>query len=84
MFDLKIEGGLVFDGTGGPAVWTDIGITGGRIAAIGNDIGDAKRTIDARGQIVTPGFIDVHTHYDGQASWDGDLRPSIDHGVTTA
>ncbi|WP_417483919.1 N-acyl-D-amino-acid deacylase family protein [Maricaulis salignorans] len=84
MFDLKIEGGLVFDGTGGPAVWTDIGITGGRIAAIGNDIGEAKRTIDARGQIVTPGFIDVHTHYDGQASWDGDLRPSIDHGVTTA
>ena len=84
MFDLKIEGGLVFDGTGGPAVWTDIGITAGRIAAIGNDIGEAKRTIDARGQIVTPGFIDVHTHYDGQASWDGDLRPSIDHGVTTA
>ncbi|SDM49753.1 N-acyl-D-amino-acid deacylase family protein [Maricaulis salignorans] len=84
MFDLKIEGGLVFDGTGGPAVWTDIGITGGRIAAIGNDIGEAKRTIDAKGQIVTPGFIDVHTHYDGQASWDGDLRPSIDHGVTTA
>tara|TARA_R110000868_G_scaffold80881_4_gene229315 strand:- start:1283 stop:3055 length:1773 start_codon:yes stop_codon:yes gene_type:complete len=84
MFDLKIEGGLVFDGTGGPAVWTDIGIADGRIAAIGNDIGEAKRTIDARGQIVTPGFIDVHTHYDGQASWDGDLRPSIDHGVTTA
>ena len=84
MFDLKIEGGLVFDGTGGPAVWTDIGISAGRIAAIGNDIGEAKRTIDARGQIVTPGFIDVHTHYDGQASWDGDLRPSIDHGVTTA
>ncbi|WP_417470534.1 N-acyl-D-amino-acid deacylase family protein [Maricaulis sp.] len=84
MFDLKIEGGLVFDGTGGAGVWTDIGITGGRIAAIGNDIGEAKRTIDAKGQIVTPGFIDVHTHYDGQASWDGDLRPSIDHGVTTA
>jgi len=84
MFDLKIEGGLVFDGSGGPAVWTDIGITGGRIAAIGNDIGAAKRSIDAKGQIVTPGFIDVHTHYDGQASWDGDLRPSIDHGVTTA
>ncbi|WP_339744628.1 amidohydrolase family protein [uncultured Maricaulis sp.] len=84
MFDLKIEGGLVFDGTGGAAVWTDIGITDGRIVAIGNDIGAAKRTIDAKGQIVTPGFIDVHTHYDGQASWDGDLRPSIDHGVTTA
>tara|TARA_R110002073_G_scaffold312530_1_gene484002 strand:+ start:6262 stop:8034 length:1773 start_codon:yes stop_codon:yes gene_type:complete len=84
MFDLKIEGGLVFDGSGGPAAWTDIGITGGRIAAIGNDIGAAKRSIDAKGQIVTPGFIDVHTHYDGQASWDGDLRPSIDHGVTTA
>jgi N-acyl-D-aspartate/D-glutamate deacylase len=84
MFDLKIEAGLVFDGSGGPGIWTDIGITGGRIAAIGNDIGAAKRTIDAKGQIVTPGFIDVHTHYDGQASWDGDLRPSIDHGVTTA
>lgn len=84
MFDLKIEAGLVFDGSGGPGIWTDIGITSGRIAAIGNDIGAAKRTIDAKGQIVTPGFIDVHTHYDGQASWDGDLRPSIDHGVTTA
>ena len=84
MFDLKIEGGLVFDGSGGPGTWTDIGITGGRIAAIGNEIGDARRTIDAKGQIVTPGFIDVHTHYDGQASWDSDLRPSIDHGVTTA
>ncbi|WP_417482139.1 N-acyl-D-amino-acid deacylase family protein [Maricaulis sp.] len=84
MFDLKIEGGLVFDGTGGPGVWTDIGVSGGRIVAIGNDIGAAKRTIDAKGQIVTPGFIDVHTHYDGQASWDSDLRPSIDHGVTTA
>ncbi|WP_417494134.1 N-acyl-D-amino-acid deacylase family protein [Maricaulis sp.] len=84
MFDLKIEGGLVFDGTGGPGVWTDIGVSGGRIVAIGSDIGAAKRTIDAKGQIVTPGFIDVHTHYDGQASWDSDLRPSIDHGVTTA
>ena len=84
MYDLKITGGILHDGSGAPGRVADIAIQGGRIAAIGTDLGAAERTIDASGKIVTPGFIDIHTHYDGQASWDDELRPSIDHGVTTA
>ena len=84
MYDLKITGGILHDGSGAPGRVADIAIEGGRIAAIGAELGEAARTIDATGKIVTPGFIDIHTHYDGQASWDAELRPSIDHGVTTA
>lgn len=84
MFDLKITGGQIHDGSGAAPVTADIAIKDGRIAAIGQDLGGAARTIDATGKLVTPGFVDIHTHYDGQASWDGMLRPSIDHGVTTA
>ena len=84
MYDLKITGGEIHDGTGGEAVCADIAIKDGRIAAIGADLGPAERTLEAGGKLVTPGFIDIHTHYDGQASWDGQLRPSIDQGVTTA
>lgn len=84
MYDLKITGGEIHDGSGGQAVRADIAVKDGRIAAIGPDLGAAERTLDASGKLVTPGFIDIHTHYDGQASWDGELRPSIDHGVTTA
>ena len=84
MYDLKITGGILHDGSGAPGRVADIAIQDGRIAAIGMDLGAAERTIDASGKIVTPGFIDIHTHYDGQASWDDELRPSIDHGVTTA
>jgi N-acyl-D-aspartate/D-glutamate deacylase len=84
MFDLKITGGHIHDGSGAAPVTADIAIKDGRIAAIGQDLGEAARTIDATGRLVTPGFVDIHTHYDGQASWDGMLRPSIDHGVTTA
>lgn len=84
MYDLKIAGGEIHDGSGGQAVRADIAVKDGRIAAIGPDLGAAERTLDASGKLVTPGFIDIHTHYDGQASWDGELRPSIDHGVTTA
>lgn len=84
MFDLVIRGGKLFDGTGAAPSEGDIAIMDGVIAKIGTITGEAVREIDARGQIVTPGFVDIHTHYDGQASWDAELRPSIDHGVTTA
>ncbi len=81
--DLKISGGFVFDGDGGEPYHADIGIAGGRIAEIGR-CGPAAREIDAAGAIVTPGFIDLHTHYDGQITWDDELRPSVNFGVTTA
>lgn len=83
-FDLKITGGEVHDGTGAAGRVTDLAIRDGRIVAVGTVSGSAREEIDATGKIVTPGFIDIHTHYDGQASWDDELRPSIDHGVTTA
>ncbi len=83
-YDIKITGGLIYDGSGGAPFTGDIAITGGRIAAVGEAPGDARETIDAEGCIVTPGFIDAHTHYDGQATWDDRLEPSIRHGVTTA
>jgi N-acyl-D-aspartate/D-glutamate deacylase len=86
-FDTIIAGGTVVDGLGTPPRRVDIGIAGGRIAEIG-DLIDAAASgtadvIDATGRIVTPGFVDVHTHYDGQATWDGLLEPSTQHGVTT-
>jgi len=84
MFDLKIVGGTIVDGRGGPAFVGDVAITDGRIAAIGPAVaGDAAETIDATGLLVTPGFVDIHTHYDGQATWDPVLEPSASHGVTT-
>ncbi len=83
-FDLKIINGTVFDGTGAPGRKTHIGIRDGLIVEVGACEGDAARTIDADSLIVTPGFIDIHTHYDGQISWDADLAPSCYHGVTTA
>lgn len=83
-YDLKITGGVIVDGTGKPRYHGDIGIKNGLIAAVGKAEGDAKRVINAHGAIVTPGFIDLHTHYDGQISWDPDLAPSSVHGVTTA
>ncbi|MCA9576425.1 MAG: amidohydrolase family protein [Myxococcales bacterium] len=83
-FDLKIVGGTVVDGTGAPRRKTNVGIKAGRIVEVGECTGSAKETIDAEGAIVTPGFVDIHTHYDGQVSWDADLAPSSLHGVTTA
>ena len=82
-FDLTIRDGLVYDGDGGAPVRANIGVKDGVIAEIGACAAAADRTIDAEGAIVTPGFIDLHTHYDGQISWDEELRPSVNHGVTT-
>jgi N-acyl-D-aspartate/D-glutamate deacylase len=83
-FDTVIRGGLVVDGTGGAPFEADVAIAGGRIAAIGRVAGSGAEEIDAKGLIVTPGFVDIHTHYDGQAVWADRLSPSSSHGVTTA
>jgi len=84
-FDLVIRGGTVYDGTGDKSYSADIAIKGSVIAAIGEDIdGTGAEEIDAAGAIVTPGFIDIHTHYDGQATWANRMAPSSNHGVTTA
>ena len=84
MFDTKIINGTIYDGSGNLAKITNIGITDGVITEIGDCDADAKQIIDATGSIVTPGFVDIHTHYDGQISWDEELKPSVNHGVTTA
>ena len=83
MFDLLITNGTVVDGTGADRRIADIAITDGRIVAVGTDLGEAHEIIDAQGLLVTPGFVDVHSHYDGQATWDELLEPSSLHGVTT-
>ena len=81
--DIVITGGTVIDGSGAPGRKADIAITDGVITAIGQDL-EGKRTLDASGQTVAPGFIDIHTHYDAQVCWDRSLTPSCHHGVTTA
>lgn len=83
MFDTIIRGGTLVDGSGQPRFTGDLGITDGRIAEVGGKLGAARREIDASGAIVTPGWVDVHTHYDGQVTWDPYLSPSTDHGVTS-
>ncbi len=82
-YDLVIRGGSVIDGTGSPPFDADVAISGGVIVHVGAVSGSAKTEIDARGQIVTPGFVDVHTHYDGHVAWHSRLIPSSWHGVTT-
>ena len=83
MHDFVIRGGKIIDGTGNAGFSGDVAISGGRIAAVGGKQGPGKREIDADGLMVTPGWVDVHTHYDGQAMWDPLLAPSCWHGVTT-
>ncbi|HEU4612357.1 MAG TPA: amidohydrolase family protein, partial [Kofleriaceae bacterium] len=83
MFDVKLVGGTIVDGTGRAAFSGDVAIEGGRIVAVGDCDGPARHTIDARGAHVLPGFVDIHTHYDGQVTWDPDLSPSSLLGVTT-
>jgi N-acyl-D-aspartate/D-glutamate deacylase len=82
--DLVIRNGTVIDGTGAAPIDADVGVAGGKIVAVGKIAAGGAEEIDARGKFVTPGFVDIHTHYDGQAVWDTHMAPSSWHGVTTA
>ena len=82
-FDLVIRNGTIFDGSGGIPYAADVAVTDGRIATVGMINARGREEIDARGLAVMPGFVDIHTHYDGQATWDSRLKPSSSHGVTT-
>ncbi len=81
--DLVIRNGVLADGTGGPLRRADVAVTGGLITEVGRGVSRGRRELDAEGLLVTPGFVDPHTHYDGQATWDPQLAPSSQHGVTT-
>ena len=81
--DLVIRGGTVVDGTGAPGRGADVAITDGVVTGVGKVDGRGNREVEADGALVTPGFVDIHTHYDGQATWDEQLTPSCWHGVTT-
>lgn len=83
-FDLVIRGGTIVDGTGADPFKGDIAVMDGKVVAVGSVEGIGREEVDASGFIVTPGFVDVHTHYDGQAIWSDRLNPSSAHGVTTA
>jgi N-acyl-D-aspartate/D-glutamate deacylase len=82
-YDLVIRGGTVVDGTGGGGRTADVAVRDGCIAEVGRIDGSGSREIDADGAVVAPGFVDIHTHYDGQATWDSRLQPSAWHGVTS-
>ena len=83
MHDMVIRGGTVVDGTGAKPVVADVAIDGGLITRVGTVENKGREEIDATRKIVTPGFVDIHTHYDGQATWDAEMAPSSWHGVTT-
>jgi N-acyl-D-aspartate/D-glutamate deacylase len=82
-FDLIIRGGTIVDGTGAARFTGDVAVKNGLIVDVGEISGDAAEEIDASGKVVAPGFVDIHTHYDGQATWDQEMAPSSWHGVTT-
>lgn len=82
-YDLVVRGGTVVDGSGGEPAVQDVGIRGDRIIAVGTALGAGLEEIDASDRLVTPGFVDIHTHYDGQITWESTLSPSSGHGVTT-
>src|SRR5690348_5850816 len=84
MHDIVIRGGRIVDGTGAPAAQGDVAIDGDKIVQVGGKAGPGRREVKADGRIVTPGWVDIHTHYDGQATWDPVMAPSSWHGVTTA
>ncbi|MFM8388455.1 MAG: amidohydrolase family protein, partial [Actinomycetota bacterium] len=84
MHDIVISRATIVDGTGVPAFTGDVAVTDGVITQVGGSAdGAAKRRINADGMTLTPGWVDVHTHYDGQVTWDEDLEPSATNGVTT-
>lgn len=83
MHDIVIRGGTIVDGTGAPAFTGDVAIDGDKITSVGGKAGPAKRDVQAEGRLVAPGWVDIHTHYDGQATWDPVLAPSSWHGATT-
>ena len=83
MHDLVIRAGTIVDGTGQAPFTADIAVSNATITEIGKELGSARQELDADGLLVTPGFVDIHTHYDGQVSWDPDMTPSVWHGVTT-
>ncbi|MDU6244140.1 MAG: amidohydrolase family protein, partial [Bradyrhizobium sp.] len=82
--DLVIRGGTIADGSGGELHEADVAIANGLIVEVGKIQASGREEIDARGKLVTPGFVDVHTHYDGQVTWSHDISPSSQNGVTTA
>ena len=83
-YDIVIRGGTVLDGSGGDPFVADVGLRDGRIERVGTVLGLGREEIDATGLLVTPGFVDIHTHYDGQVTWENRLQPTSWHGVTTA
>jgi len=82
-YDVVLRGGTVVDGSGGAPFQADVAVRNGRIAEVGDVAGQGDQEFDVRGKLVTPGFIDLHTHYDGQITWEHRLAPSSNHGVTT-
>ena len=84
MHDLVIRNATLVDGSGVASRVADVAVDGARFAAVGEGVGAGRRVIDADGLLLTPGWVDIHTHYDGQATWDPQLTPSSWHGVTTA